>query len=202
MKQLAILTFSLFLFSCSNSEKSNTTNTNEVELLKKENELLKKQMEVDSLKNKISLESRTQDKSENKSLASANNEQKQTVNEPTDLIRTGKHKITIQWLDDAPSGSVLISKLSGNKYKIEGGQESITNSQYLRINGTITALNKNELVFDGTLIYAVEGTNYAGLPCDKSGRHFFKSTQNRKYWRMQEMTNCGGIFTDYVDIFF
>jgi hypothetical protein len=201
MKQLAILTFSLLLFSCSNTEKSNSTNTNEVELLKKENELLKKQMEVDSLKNKISLESRTQDKSENKSLASANNELKQTTNESVNLIRTGKHQIILQWLDENPSGSVSISKLSDNKYKIEGGQESRTNSDYLIINGTLTPINKNELVFDGTLIYKVEISN-SGLPCDKSGRHIFKSTQNRKYWRMQEMTNCDGILTDYVDIFF
>ena len=40
-----------------------------------------------------------------------------------------------------------------------------------------------------------------GLPCIKEGNYTFKSTQGRKYWRLQEMDGCEGV-TDYVDIYF
>ena len=204
MKQLMSLAISIFLFSCGNTEKSSNSVSNEVTLLKKENELLRKQMEIDSLKNKISQENNTYKKREIKPLINNNNEQKNTIVNPINLIRVGKHQITLQWIsdDENSSGSVSISKLSESKYKIEGGQESRTNSDYLTINGILTPINKNELIFEGTLIYKVEYNN-SGLPCNKSGRHIFKSTHNRKYWRMQEMINCqGGMVTDYVDIFF
>lgn len=204
MKQIVFIVLAIFLSSCENKEKPNNTNSNEVELLKKENELLKKQMEVDSLKHKISSENNKQEKKEDETLINNTIPQKSNQVEQTNLIRVGKHQITLQWIsfDENPSGNVSITKLTEDKYKIEGGQESRTNSDYLTINGTLKPINKNELIFEGTLIYKVEHNN-SGLPCDKSGRHIFKSTQNRKYWRMQEMTNCeGGMLTDYVDIFF
>jgi hypothetical protein len=119
------------------------------------------------------------------------------------LLRIGKHQIALQWIssDENPPGSVFITKLSENKYKIEGGQKSTVNSDYLIIKGILTPINTNELIFEGTLIYQVEFNN-SGLPCDKSGKQIFKSTLNRKYWRMQEKTNCDGIVVDYIDIFF
>lgn len=201
MKQLAFITFAIILFSCENNKKSNISNTKDVELLKKENEILKKQMEIDSLKRKLVTDHvPTENKEE---TTTGNNRENNNQNEPASLIRTGKHLITLQWISFGnPSGSVMITKISENKFKVEGGQKAEKNSDYLKIKGTLTPINKNELIFEGTLIYKVQHNN-SGLPCDKSGRHLFKSTQNRKYWRMQEMINCeGGMLTDYVDIFF
>jgi hypothetical protein len=43
--------------------------------------------------------------------------------------------------------------------------------------------------------------NNNGKPCERYGKMLFKITQNRKYWRLQEMQSPCGIETDYVDIF-
>jgi hypothetical protein len=190
----------VFFYSCGNPETEQSENLTNINLLKKENDLLKKELYLDSLKRELS----------NQNKAGMNNnpsDEKKNVIESAqnvELIRLGKHLISLQWItsDITPNGSVYITKLDNNKYKIEGGQKSMENSDYLHIDGTFTLNGKNELLFEGTLIYKVEYNN-SGLPCDKSGKLFFKATNNRKYWRMQQMQNCeGGMLTDYVDIYF
>lgn len=199
-KSVFIIICVAFFCSCDDSNKEQIKQIGNIALLEKENELLKKEIFLDSLKNALDNKSKTETNTvlsdeKGKSIVSAQSD---------DLIRLGKHLISLQWIttDITPNGSVNISKLGHNKYKIEGGQKSMENSDYLHINGTFILNGKNELLFEGTLIYKVEHNN-SGLPCDKSGNLFFKATNNRKYWRMQQMENCeGGMLTDYVDIYF
>ena len=41
-----------------------------------------------------------------------------------------------------------------------------------------------------------------GEPYLKTGKKLFKATGTRQYWRLQDMINCDGATTDYVDIYF
>jgi len=36
----------------------------------------------------------------------------------------------------------------------------------------------------------------------RSGEIFFLATGDRRFWRMQDLLNCDGSITDYVDIYF
>lgn len=117
-------------------------------------------------------------------------------------LRTGKHSLTLQWISWEIPGSVTITKIGDNKYKIEGQQISQENSDYLKISGIIVPVSSKELSFEGTIRHRVAGNN-GSQECVKTGRQTFLSTQGRKYWRMQDMTNCeGGLLTDYIDIYF
>ncbi len=115
-------------------------------------------------------------------------------------IRTGTHDLTLQWIGWDQPGKAQIQKTDNGRYTIEGAQRK--GEDYLQISGVLTPLSTVELLFDGKLVYRVSDLN-GGLPCDKSGKQTFLSTRGRKYWRMQNMTNCeGGLVTDYVDIYF
>jgi len=120
----------------------------------------------------------------------------------TGPIREGNHALTLQWISWDRPGQATIKAIGNGKYSIRGAQRSRENDDYLKIDGTLTPVNEKELVFEGTVEYKVSHNN-GGQPCVKKGPLHFKATGNRKYWRMQEMTNCeGGLLTDYVDIYF
>lgn len=117
-------------------------------------------------------------------------------------IRSGRHAFTLQWISWDEPGSVNILPESEGWYIIKGSQKSRKNDDYITINGRIRKVAARELLFKGEIISRIAGNN-GGKPCIKSGRYSFKSTLNRKYWRMQDMINCeGGMLTDYVDIYF
>ena len=125
-----------------------------------------------------------------------------TKSNSEDIIRSGKHSFTLQWISWDIPGSVKISKKNDNTYYVKGQQLSRENNDYIKIEGTLTPLSKNELIFNGTINYLVSHNN-EGQECIKSGKQIFKATENRKYWRLQNMTNCeGGNLTDYIDIYF
>ena len=114
-------------------------------------------------------------------------------------IRIGKHALTLQWISWDKPGSVIISKKAPDFYTIEGSQKS--KEAYLLIEGTLKKVSETELVFDGKITSLVPYLN-SGKPCVRQGKKLFLITQNRKYWRLQDMLNCGGDGTDYVDIYF
>lgn len=115
-------------------------------------------------------------------------------------IRAGTHDLTLQWIGWDHPGKAKIEKADGARYRIKG--EQLHGEDYLRIEGYLTPQSATLLQFDGKLIYRVADLN-GGEPCDKSGQQEFLSTKGRKYWRLQNMTNCeGGLVTDYVDIYF
>ena len=108
----------------------------------------------------------------------------------------GKHALTLQWISWDRPGSVMITKGNGEWYKISGKQQE--RGQYLRINGKIRVVTAKQLEFDGVIETLAPDSIY----CKREGLQTFLSTKNRKYWRLQNMLNCDGIITDYVDIYF
>lgn len=115
-------------------------------------------------------------------------------------VRKGKHNFTLQWLGWDKPGTVQIDYEGEGEYSIEGEQRN--SEGYSTIKGFFTTVSKKELRFTGKIVTQVAHNNN-GEPCVKEGTFTFLSTKNRKYYRLQEMTNCeGGMLVDYVDIYF
>lgn len=112
----------------------------------------------------------------------------------------GKHMLSLQWISWDYFGSVNITKEGDNYYRCVGEQLDRTNvGDYVKLDGYISAVDELNLVFNGTIkmkIYHLNG----GEEYVRDGRFNFKSTQGRKYWRMQEMDGPDGE-VDYVDIY-
>ncbi|TDO21289.1 hypothetical protein [Pedobacter duraquae] len=117
-------------------------------------------------------------------------------------VRTGSHSFTIQWIsfnNDNP-GSVNIKLIGDDEYSIEGAQRDAKTKEYVTIKGTF--LNKGRtLKFNGNIVSKINSIN-GGKPCERTGLQIFKASGVRKYWRLQQMLNCDGQITDYIDIFF
>ena len=127
-----------------------------------------------------------------------------TKTEETDKL-IGRHKLSLQWISWTYFGYVDFVKTDFNTYSISGYQDGNKSKGecdgcYLKINGVIKKINDKELQFTGRIESSVSYIQN-GLPCIKEGNYTFKSTQGRKYWRLQEMDGCEGV-TDYVDIYF
>lgn len=117
-------------------------------------------------------------------------------------IRLGTHNITLQWISWEKPGMAEVTFINRDRYKIIGEQRSQENDDYLRIDGTLVPQDDRTFLFEGEIEYMVSHNN-GGEPCVKTGPLHFKASGQRKYWRMQEKTNCeGGMLTDYVDIYF
>ncbi|RYE23150.1 MAG: hypothetical protein EOP42_23570, partial [Sphingobacteriaceae bacterium] len=116
-------------------------------------------------------------------------------------IRTGVHSFTIQWIsfDIKNPGTATIKAIGKGKYSIEGEQRNKLKKDYVTIKGTFEA-DGRQLYFDGKIVSRVSYINN-GQPCESNGPAVFKASGARKYWRLQQMLNCDGISTDYIDIF-
>ena len=114
----------------------------------------------------------------------------------------GKHMCSLQWISWKQFGSVTISQDSDTGIVfVKGGQKSKTNSDYLDIDGTLTVVNPLHLKFEGEIITCVDYINN-GKPVKRKGTYNFTVAGQRRYWRMQEMTNPDDGCCDYVDIYF
>ena len=113
----------------------------------------------------------------------------------------GKHMCSLQWISWKDFGSVTISQDSDKTIHVKGGQKSKTNSDYLDIDGTLTVVNPLHLKFEGEIITCVDYINN-GKPVKRKGTYNFTVAGQRRYWRMQEMTNPDDPCCDYVDIYF
>ena len=113
----------------------------------------------------------------------------------------GKHMCSLQWISWKDFGSVTISQDSDKTIHVRGGQKSKTNSDYLDIDGTLTVVNPLHLKFEGEIITCVDYINN-GKPVKRKGTYNFTVAGQRRYWRMQEMTNPDDPCCDYVDIYF
>jgi len=94
----------------------------------------------------------------------------------------------------------MIRALGDNEYSIEGEQRNKTKNDYVTIKGTFLAKGR-ELKFNGKIVSRISYINN-GKPCESAGLAIFKASGKRKYWRLQQMLNCDGNSTDYIDIFF
>ncbi|MCZ4223249.1 hypothetical protein [Pedobacter rhodius] len=117
-------------------------------------------------------------------------------------VRTGLHSFTIQWItfNKNNPGSVYIKVIGQDEYSIEGEQKDPKSHDYVSIKGTF--LNRgNTLKFNGKIVSKISFIN-GGQPCERNGLYIFKASGKRKYWRLQQLLNCDGQTTDYIDIFF
>ena len=113
----------------------------------------------------------------------------------------GRHMCSLQWISWKDFGTVTISLDSDGTIYVKGGQKSKTNSDYLDIDGTLTVINPLHLKFSGEIITCVDHINN-GNPVKRKGTYNFTVAGQRRYWRMQEMTNPDDPCCDYVDIYF
>lgn len=199
-----LLPILLFVLACQPSvsekqrlaEQEQALLQKEKELLEKEQELLHKEQQIKQQQAEQSSQTETDNppEEEEKTLPPT-----KEINHP---IRLGTHNITLQWISWDHPGTVELSYGDDGRYKIVGGQKSRENDDYLKIDGYATFSTVKEFTFEGTVEYLVSHNN-GGEACIKTGPLHFKASGQRKYWRMQEKTNCeGGMLTDYVDIYF
>ena len=114
----------------------------------------------------------------------------------------GKHMCSLQWISWKQFGSVTISQdPDTGALHVKGGQKSKTNSDYLEIDGTLTVISPLHLRFNGEITTCVYHIN-DGKPVKRMGTYNFTVAGQRRYWRMQEMTNPDDGCCDYVDIYF
>ena len=113
----------------------------------------------------------------------------------------GKHMCSLQWISWKDFGTGTRSQDSDQTIHVKGGQKSKTNSDYLEIDGTLTVVNPLHLQFTGEIITCVDHINN-GKPVKRKGTYNFTVAGQRRYWRMQEMTNPDDPCCDYVDIYF
>ncbi|KAA2238998.1 hypothetical protein F0L74_22555 [Chitinophaga agrisoli] len=117
-------------------------------------------------------------------------------------LREGAHNFSLQWIGWENPGKVQITHKSGDLYFVTGEQRSADKADFVTISGTLKVLSAQELLFEGTIQTRYSDINN-GQVCDKTGTYHFLAKGERKYWRLQEMDNCGGnSVVDYVDIFF
>jgi len=123
--------------------------------------------------------------------------------ENTGKVRTGSHAFTIQWITfdkHNKPGKVIVKPIGENEYSIEGEQRDKTKNEYVTIKGTFIVVGRL-LKFNGKIVSRIAHIN-GGKPCESNGLAVFKASGKRKYWRLQQMLNCDGMTTDYIDIFF
>lgn len=123
------------------------------------------------------------------------------VNNATALRQLlGNHKLNLQWIGwDKWSdfGNARVFDRHGTLF-IKGKQTK--DNDLLSIDGKITQVDAKEFTFQGRIVTQVSHNNQ-GQPCEREGKMVFKITNNRKYWRLQQMQSPCGTETDYIDIF-
>ncbi len=113
----------------------------------------------------------------------------------------GKHKLSLQWISWDYFGVCNVKKNPDGTLWCTGQQLSRENDDYLRIDGMIEIVDAKNLRFTGTIAMKVYHINN-GEECVREGTFDFKASGNRKYWRLQQMTNPCDECCDYVDIYF
>jgi len=119
-----------------------------------------------------------------------------------DVIRVGQHAISLQWLGWEKRGSAMITSNGDGTYGISGQQNGESKDEYLTISGTLKPVSPSDLTFEGKITTRVPVLN-KGQECVREGKYTFQVQPGKKYWRLQQMTNCeGGMTKDYIDIYF
>ena len=112
----------------------------------------------------------------------------------------GKHKLSLQWISWDYFGTATVTEKNATLY-LKGEQKSRKDTDFVKVDGTITAIEAKSFTFTGTIITQVSYINQ-GKPCTREGEMIFAITGKRKYWRLQQMQSPCGTETDYVDIYF
>lgn len=111
----------------------------------------------------------------------------------------GKHKLSLQWISWDYFGTATVTEKNGTLY-LKGEQKGRQSNDFVKVDGTITAIEAKSFTFTGTIITQVSHNN-DGKPCTREGEMLFAITGKRKYWRLQQMQSLCGTETDYVDMY-
>ena len=107
--------------------------------------------------------------------------------------------MTLQWLSWDYRGPVRATMrgrtlwLEGRQLARGGGSGAVT------LSGWVREVGARHFILMGTV--TITDTPDVGRNCVRNGEMRFQVTQNRRYWRMQRMSECDGL-TDYVDVYF
>lgn len=108
--------------------------------------------------------------------------------------------ITLQWISfESPRrGHVRVTERNGLVH-LSGRQLQANGAGRLELDGDVVRIGARSFTFRGRI--AIENAPDPGRECYRNGVYEFRVTQNRRYWRLQQMEVCDGL-TDYVDIYF
>lgn len=130
---------------------------------------------------------------------------------PLERKIVGNHLLSLQWISWKYFGSVTIKKEADGTFSCRGEQLAINckdsddsckiNRDYLKLDGTIEIVDETHLVFTGDIREKIYHINN-GEEVLRHGTYNFVQKENRRYWRMQEMTNPVDECVDYIDIYF
>lgn len=121
------------------------------------------------------------------------------INDRTAFQRLlGNGGVTLQWIGWETRGN-LVADYSTDLLRLQGGQSTPDGKGKLTIDGVVTRIDASAFTFVGRI--DITDTPDIGRHCVREGEMTFRVTQNRKYWRLQQMEVCDGL-TDYVDIYF
>ena len=112
----------------------------------------------------------------------------------------GRHMLSLQWISWDYFGTCNITKEADGRLRCVGEQLSKEHpGDYLKLDGYVSIVDAKHLIFDGDISIRVYHLN-DGEPYTRSGQYDFVSTNNRKYWRAQNLEIIDAC--DYVDIYF
>jgi len=127
--------------------------------------------------------------------------QKTVVKDPQAKTRLlGKHKLSLQWISWDYFGTATVTNKKG-VFHLKGEQRQKDGDDFLKIDGTISLIEKTSFKFVGKIETRVSHLK-GGEICTRKGEMTFRITGKRKYWRLMEMDNPCDAVTDYVDIYF
>lgn len=108
--------------------------------------------------------------------------------------------IALQWISWEPAarGHVRVSEERGIVH-LRGTQVQRDGAGRLELDGDVVEIGPRSFTFRGRI--AITDTPDPDRECIRDGLFEFRVTQNRRYWRLQQMEACDGL-TDYVDIYF
>jgi hypothetical protein len=107
----------------------------------------------------------------------------------------GNSGLTLQWISWDRRGRARVSERAGviHLSGLQAGRGR------LELEGDLVRIDATGFTFRGRI--AITDTPDPGRDCVRDGEYEFRITQNRRYWRLQQMEQCDGL-TDYVDIYF
>jgi hypothetical protein len=106
--------------------------------------------------------------------------------------------MTLQWISfgRVRRGHVRVTERNGVVH-LSGSQRG--NGGEVTLEGDVLSIGPRSFRLAGAI--TIRDTPDRGRLCEREGEFEFRVTQNRRYWRLQQMTVCDGL-TDYVDIYF
>lgn len=123
------------------------------------------------------------------------------VNDRTALNRLRRNSgITLQWIsfDYAQRGHV-VAQMNGGLLHLNGTHAARGGPGRLTLDGDVLRINPRSFVFRGRIV--ITDAPDRGRNCVREGTYEFRSTGQRRYWRLQDFEACDGL-ADYVDIYF